>query len=255
MSAHIKNPLTIRFSEQNDTQAICDFHRKNPHQNVDPRKPEIVEERARNGRVLLIEQHGAIKASSIGYDFARASGNPNATWIEIGTVRSTIGGIFAFMIASHVIHEFLNSPPEEKFVTNIHSRNARVGHKFQHEAGWKIFTPSDEITTACKATKTAESRESPRIWFEATSNTLPFQARIVENAMTGGIDGRTGKIDLDLSRFPLSATFRRQVEELSHGRFGEMMEKAESLPLREARGLFEQYLNGATYFPTMKSKL
>jgi hypothetical protein len=255
MSAHTKNALTIRFSEQNDTQTICDFHQKNPHHNVDPRKPEIVEERARNGRILLIEQGGAVKASSIGYDFTRASEGSGAAWIEIGTVRSTIGGIFAFMIASHVIHEFLNSPPGEKFVTNIHSRNARVGHKFQHEAGWKIFVPSDEITAACKATKTAESKESPRIWFEATSDTLPFQARIVENAMTRGIDGKTGKMDLDLSRFPLSATFRRQVEELAHGRFGEMMEKAEPLPLRETRGLFEQYLNGATYFPAMKSKL
>ncbi len=238
-----RHSLSVRFSTPEDIAKVYDFHKKTSHQHVDLRKPEVMEERTKNGRVIIFEnQSDNMCGMSVCYDFHKAA-NPAHHWVEIGSTRAVSGlGIYPFIIASQVVQEFLTHPAEDKFIANVYDDNGYVLDKLGNVTGWHIFTPEDDILTACKATKgDTNPHGAKRIWFTATSDTIPGQARIILDHIKRGTDvgflnKKTGEtIRLDVARFPLANDLRPMVTELAYGAFGKYLEQNPHTGLREAR--------------------
>lgn len=253
------SPLTIRFSEESDAPVIYNFYLGNQHGDFDLRKPEVIQERAKTGQIIIVERDGQTGMSSIGFAFASAAKPDQKAWSEIGATRSTLSGmsLYPFVIASQVIHEFLHQTPEDKFFANVYESNDAVRNLLTNIVGWKEFEPEDEILAACKTTKETPSSDRARIWYEATSDTLAHQARLVSEFIgkTHVENKKTQeKVPLDFGRFSLATIYKKHVEELAHGRFGEMLTDSQPLPLSQTRKAFENYLAGAKYFPELSPK-
>ncbi len=253
------SPLTIRFSEEQDAPAIYNFYLGNQHGDFDLRKPEVIQERAKAGQIIIVEKDGQTGMSSMGFSFARAASPDQKTWSEFGATRSVLNGmsLYAFIIASQVIQDFLHDTPAEKFFANVYEDNDKVRHLLKNIVGWNEFEPEDEILTVCKTTKETPANDRPRVWYESTSDTLAQQARLVSEfiSKTHIENYRTQEqVPLDFSRFSLATVYKKHVEELAHGRFGEMLTDSQPLPLAQTRKAFENYLGGARYFPELSAK-
>lgn len=243
--------LTIRFSTPADVPAVLHFYQTNLHKNVDYRGDDIFADRTENGRTLLIlNPDNTIGMASTSHPFDQNKK------IEIGsTIRSGLDGLglYPFVIASQVIHEFLERTPEECLFACIHKENADVVSMLHKKVGWNMTTPTQEFADAVGE----GNHINDLTWLRADTDTFAHQAKIVDTSINKGFveNKKTGeKFGLNLAHFSLATTFNHHLQELAHGRFGEMLKHAHPLPLAQARQSFENYLKGATYFPGMSPK-
>lgn len=255
MAKHIFNDtslpaLTVRFSMPADVPAVLQFYHANQHHNVDDRGDDVFADRTEKSRTLLVlKPDNTIGMSSMSHPFDQDKK------IEIGSTRSRLDGLglYPFVIASQIIHEFLERAPEECFFACVHKDNLAVTHMLNKKVGWHIVTPTREFADAIGE----GDHMDDLTWFRADTDTFAHQARIVAETIQKGYveNKKTGeKLRLDMSHFSLATTFNRHLNELAHGRLGEMMENARPLPVYQARQTFERYLAGATYFPEMSPK-
>lgn len=246
------NTLTMRFSTAADAPKVIDFYYNTRHQHVDKRPDALLRERTEKGQVLLVlDNKGELKASSIAYDFNRAAQGGKdfpGTWVELGSTRSTLSGVglYPFIVASQVMERFLSHPPQEKFIAAIFKDNQPVTDFLHKVVGWSPFAPEKDCADAADLTKELHKVNC----LEATSASLPHQARIVldfiERSTTEGLlNKKTGeRVKFDLSGFTLANFWRPLLEELAHGAFGKMLESTPPMPLAAARQLLENHLNG-----------
>ena len=240
--------LTIRFSTPDDVPAVLKFYDDNRHPNVDDRGNDVFADRTETGRALLVfKPDGALGMSSMSHPIG------DTGIVEIGSTMSPIKfGLYPFVIASQIVHEFLERTPEDRFFACVHKGNPVVDilHK---KVGWDMLNPTQAFADAVGEGPTKDKYN----WLHAPSGTLGHQARLVlaqidkgyaENKVTGE------QVKLDLSGFSLATVFRDQVEELASGRFGEMLESARAIPLRDARRALEKYQGGTQFFPQFQPK-
>lgn len=243
--------IVVRFSEAADVPTVLSFYDQNRHHNVDFRGHDVFTERTETGRALLIfKPDNSLGLSSMSHTY------PATDVVEIGSTLTSMDGfgLYPFVIASQIIHEFLERPPENRFFACIHKpENDAVTKMLNRKVGWHIVTPTQDFADAVG--------EGPNIdklsWLHADSDTLSHQSRVVLAAIDKGtlFNKKTGEnVTLDLSRFSLATTYRPHLEELANGRFGEMLESSRHLPLQKARQAFERYLGGARYFSELSPK-
>jgi hypothetical protein len=239
--------LTLAFSRAADLPDVLTYYKANRHDAVDIRKADVTENAVKTGRFLLVrDSKNNLRAGSATYDFATASGSDKRAWAEMGTTRATLPGfsLYQFMISAQVIREFLVNTPTDRFFAIIdHDNDAVIKRLYQ--TGWKDFTPPQHLIDALEATKDWHT-DNPVVWRNATSDTLPHQARTVLAQINKGklVNPRTGaEADLDFSQFPLANELRPHLEALAHGPFADMLEKTPHLGLKAARILLEQHLN------------
>lgn len=250
-TTNVEPRITVRFSTASDVPAVLNFYQSNLHPDVDYRGDDIFTDRTKSGRtILILKPDATIGLASISHPHYKAD------VVEIG---STIGGIngvslYPFVIASQIIYEFLERTPKETFLAMIHKTNHKVTNMLNNKVGWHMMTPTQDFANAV-----GEGENIPTLdWLRADSDTLAHQARIVSDVVQKGTlpNLKTGEdVKLDLSRFPLATTFASHVDALAHGRFGEMLEGSDHLPLVKARAALEKYLKGVTYFPEMSAKI
>lgn len=243
--------LKVRFSSASDAGKAIDFYENEQHQHVDRRPDDVLSARAKAGQILMIEDaQGTLKAASISYDFNRAAtdrATGPATWIEIGSTRSTLSGIglYPFIIASQVMERFLNDPPEETFIAAIFRDNMPVTNFLNKVVGWSLFEPKRECSDAADITK-----ELDKIYcLEAPTTSLPHQARIVldfiERADSGRIKNKkTGEtVTFDFSDFSLAGKLKPLLQELGYGTTAHALETGAPIPMHQARQLLERHFS------------
>lgn len=251
-----KEKLSVRFSRAADLTDVVTYYTANRHDAVDIRKGSVTEQAVINGRFLLVrDKTGALRAGSATYDFATANGSDKRAWSEMGTTRATLPGfsLYQFMIASQVIREFLDNTPTDRFFAIIDHDNHAVIKRL-YETGWKDFTPSKHIEDALKATKDWAT-DNPVVWRNATSDTLPHQARIVLSVIEKGklVNPRSGaEADLDFSQFPLANQYLPHLRALASGAFAEKLEKSPHMGLKDVRAQLEQHLKKGLQSPQPK---
>lgn len=228
--------LTVRFSDISDAPKLNEFYNSNQHQHVDGLTKDKILNRAKNGRVIIIEdQNGNIGAASMGKDHIRGGGK-TPEWTEIGATRSVLSGlgIYPFIIASQVIHETINTPPQKHFIACIYKDNQAVTDFLNKKVGWHLDTPSDEqlVITGEK------DNEGDLNFLESTADCLPHQASIVLDFMnrveTEGLKNKkTGEtVRFDFSRFSLANEFRQAAEALARGPFADDLKQNRQLDLK-----------------------
>lgn len=253
-----KKSIRLRFSTAADIPAILAFYRDNRHPHVDDRGDDVFTHRAESGRTMIVfKPDGAIGMSSMSHPFDNPQDlNGKGAWTEIG---STLGnmdglGLYPFIIATQVVEEFIQRTPGDKFFACIYKSNPAVTGMLNKKVGWPVIQPSLDFARAVG--EQPETMDTIN-WLHAESDTLPHQARIVTAMLDKGFVEKKAtqeRLILDTSRLSLATTFRPHLDELAHGRFGEMLEKSNPLPLQQARKVFDKYLAGATYFPEMSAK-
>lgn len=242
--------LAVRFSGPSDIPAVLDFYHANQHHNVDNRGDDVLTRRTGEGRtILILKPDRSIGMASMSHPFDQGRK------IEIGSTHAPLKdfGLYSFVVASQIIHEFLERPAPECFFAHIHQGNDPVINMLNQKVGWQFMTPTQDFAGAVGEGQTMDTLR----WLVAPSDTFPHQARIVENAMEKGyVENKKTRVKmrLDLSGFSLATTYQSHVQELASGRFGEMLEKSQPLPPAEVRKAFENYRQGATYFPMLSSK-
>jgi hypothetical protein len=248
-SGAAEGSLTIRFSKPSDVPQVLKFYEDHRHPNVDHRGDDIFTDRTESGRALLVfTPDGAIGMSSMSHPMKGTGA------VEIGSTLSPMEyRLYTFVIASQIIQEFLERTPEDRFFACIHKGNP-VTDILHKKVGWEYLTTTQDFADSVG--------EGPNIdklnWLHVPSNTLGHQARIVLDQIGKGYleHKKTGeRINLNLSGFSLATTFKRHVEELAGGRFGEMLEKSQPIPLKAARKALDDYQAGAQYFPQLSPKL
>jgi hypothetical protein len=168
---------------------------------------------------MVTDPDGTIQMSSAAYDYADEKGNDRA-WIEIGSTRAAIEGfgLYPYIIASQVVHAWMNYPPDRFIFADIFTDNLQVASMLEKKVGWEPFTPDDELLDA------AHERENQKngrlLWFRAASSSLPHQARLVQtfiqNASQGILNRKTGEtLKLDISAFPLAHVQRQNLDALA----------------------------------------
>lgn len=240
--------LTIRFSKQSDVPQVLKFYEDHRHPNVDDRGNDIFTDRTESGRALLVfTPDGEIGMSSMSHPMKGTGA------VEIGSTLSPMEyRLYTFVIASQIIHEFLERTPEDCFFACIHKGNP-VTDILNKKVGWEYLTPTQAF-----ADSVGEGSNIAKLnWLHVPTNTLGHQARIVLEQIDKGYleHKKTGaRINLDLRGFSLAQEFRRHVEELAQGRFGEMLENSLPLPLKAARKALQDYQAGGEYFPQLTPK-
>lgn len=242
--------LTVRFSGPADVPAVLDFYHSNQHHNVDNRGDDVFTKRTEEGRaILILNPDNSIGMASMSHPMDQGKK------IEIGSTRAQLEGfgLYPFVVASQIVHEFLERPAQECFFACIHLDNDSVTKMLNQKVGWQFMTPSQDFADAVGEGATKDTLR----WLVASSDTFAHQARVASDAMAKGYveNRKTGeKLRLDLSAFSLAGAYQRHVHELAHGRFGEMLENAMPIPPAEARKAFENYMQGATYFSMLSPK-
>ncbi|PJB69775.1 MAG: hypothetical protein CO093_09695 [Alphaproteobacteria bacterium CG_4_9_14_3_um_filter_47_13] len=252
--------LTVRFSEAADQKRVLDFYKNNKNKFVDLRKEEIWNERTRNGRIIIAEDHNKnIGFMAAAYDFEQ---DGQIKWIEVGSILreqnpdkdsyKMIKGItlYPYMIASLVINEFLNHTPEDKIIANVYDNNPGGIYLMNTKTGWGFFEPEHEILVACKATKdnAGHHATATRLWLTATTDTLPFQARLVlqmiDNDSTTGLFNRISQkhVPIEISRFSLANEFYNAVQTLAKGSFARELENNPHMGMKPARDMLEKHM-------------
>ncbi|MDB5492571.1 MAG: hypothetical protein JWO78_2420 [Micavibrio sp.] len=243
--------LTIRFSTPADTPSVLAYYGRNPNANVDFRGDDVFTDRTDSGRTILVfKPDNSIGLSSMSHPY------PDQGLVEIGSTLANMDGfgLYPFIIASQIVHEFLERTPDEKFFACIYKpENDSVTKMLNTKVGWHIVAPCQVFADSIGETENINRLS----WLNADSDTLPHQARVVlETVLRGTVSNKkTGEtLKLDLGQFSLATVFSAKVEELANGRFGEMLEKSHHLPLKQAKAAFDRYQQGATYFPELSPK-
>lgn len=248
--------VKVRFSYPADTARVLQHYRDNPHPHVDYRGDAVFTDRIENGRTLLVMTgHDEIALASMAYDFNEPGHQgSHATWIELG---STVGAkdklrgfsMYPFAIASQVVHEFLTQPPADHFFACIYKSNPEVTKFLNTAVGWKFYDPDDAFIAV--AGETPENAKNIN-WLQATTDTLPHQARVVLEVINKGyLENRKtgGKALLDLDEFVLANQYLALVQELAHGAFGRMLESCPPIPLAQTRDQFLIYMKSKGQAP------
>lgn len=237
--------LTIRFSTPADVPAVLSFYHANQHHNVDNRGDAVFQNRTEQGRVFLaLMPDHSIGAASMSHPFTTPLANGGTGLSsEIGSTLARVDGfgLYPFIVASQIIHEFLEKPPEGVFFALIHTDNTPVLNLLTKKVGWNIVPASQDFADAIG--------EGPNIdhftWLNASTNTFAHQARIVLSQIdTGYVEHKkTGqRLNLDLSGFSLATKHRAALSELANGAFGQMLEQSPAKDLRQTLGLFSAYM-------------
>lgn len=242
----------VHFSTAKDTNRIIRFYRANAHQHVDQRSDDMIREAATTGRFILIsEKYNRLGASSATYDYKQ--GTSTAYWTEVGSTRAALEGfgLYAPIIASQVIYEFLTSPPNDHFFAAVYADNTAVASLLEKKVGWTPFTPGDALLDASGE---RENHDKGKIlWLKADSQSLPHQARVVldfiDKASTTGIENRkTGEwLKIDMTDFPLAHRLRPLVEALANSDFAKALENNPNQPMAQTRGLLQKYMSNALF--------
>jgi hypothetical protein len=242
-----KPSLRIRFSQAADTGKIADFYKDNSHAHVDQRQAELLRSRIESGCVFMVEDEtGKLGMASVSYEFNRKAGEP-PVWTEIGSTRSVLAGVglYPFVVASQVVHEFLTRTPEDSFFAGVYKDNQPVTDLLSKKVGWSIYNPPAEMAKITDLEKDLAKLNC----MESASRNIPQQARLVleyieRGTKEGLMNKKTGaRVKLDLSEFPLANELRPLLEELAHGAFGKQLETEPRAPLGETRKRFEAYLS------------
>lgn len=241
--------LTIRFSTPADVPAVLKFYNDNRHPNVDDRGDAVFVDRTESGRSLLVfKPDGELGMSSMSHPIG------DTGIVEIGSTVSPIKfGLYSFVIASQIVHEFLERAPDDCFFACVH-KGSPVVDILHKKVGWDMLNPTQDFADAVGEGPTKDKYN----WLHAPTNTLGHQARVVLEQINKGYaeNKATGeKVKFDLSGFSLATTFKAHVEELAEGRFGEMLETAQPIPLKDARQALAQYQSGKQFFPEFQPKL
>lgn len=251
--------LTWRFSIADDVDKVLKFYADNQHKHVENCGESHYADRITSGRTLIIEdQDGNIKVSSMAhYDpYMSAVGQ-----VAIGSTMSILQGCeleplqrrpYVAVVASQVIERFLVDPPQDCFFAMIWKKteNDRVTQMLNCEVGWPIVTVTQEFADVVNEGPNLDKQH----WLQATSRTLPHQARIVLSLLERNSEIVKHKTQerykLDFSRFSLAdAVHRPLIQELAHGKFGQMLESAPAVPLRHAHDLLMNYMRPSVPTP------
>lgn len=247
--------LTWRFSDSTDVASVLKFYADNQHEHVENSGEAHYTDRITSGRTLIIEdQDGSIKVASMAhYDpYMKAVGQ-----VVIGSTMSILQGCeleplkcrpYVGIIASQVVERFLVEPPTDCFFAMIWKKAEfdRVTEMLHREVGWPIVTVSQQFADAVDEGPNLDKQH----WLQATSRTLPHQARIVLRLLDDDatiIKHKTQeRYKLDFSRFSLAnAVYRPLIQELAHGKFGKMLESAPAIPMRHVHDLLMNYAGPA----------
>ncbi|MBI4031277.1 MAG: hypothetical protein HY370_06330 [Proteobacteria bacterium] len=116
--------------------------------------------------------------------------------------------------------------------------------------GWKHASgKTEEYLAATGLTKDRGISNALRVWAEATSSTLPRQARIVldflrKNAQGELCNRETGReITVDITGFPFQDDPRLAI--VAYGEFARWLETSPDMSFNEAKEKLEMYVDGA----------
>ncbi len=253
--------IKIRFSEGSDLGKILDYYKNNGHQHVHVRSPDWIANHVKKGQFLLVEKmDGTIIASSATYDYNLTNTEGSRPdYYEMGSTNFNAQEgrgyeLYQFMIASQVVMAFLEFPPQKHFIANVYDSSPVGREMLTKIVGWKVIQPEAAILEKLKETKADPTKPlNPMTWYGATSSTLGHQARIVLDYINQGAvtHKKSGKrLNLDLSHFPLANKLKPLVQELAHGRFGQMLEVSSSdTPLAQTRSMLDQYTQNSSIQP------
>lgn len=219
-NAASKRLCILRFSTAADADALFDYYDSHRHHHVDPLDRDDVAATAAAGRYLMVtDPDGTIQMSSAAYDYADDKGN-NRAWLEIGSTRAAIEGfgLYPYIIASQVVHAWVNYPPDHFIFADIFSDNLSVASMLEKKVGWETFTPDNDLLDA--AHEQENQKNGRLLWLRVAPCSLPHQARLVqtfiENASQGILNRKTGDtLKLDISAFPLAHAQRQNLDALA----------------------------------------
>lgn len=235
----------VSFSSEHDVDAVLTYYAENRHEHVDERDSGQLAQEAIDGRILLIRAEGDIVAASSAFNYSVEKGQ-DPSWVEIGATRATMKGFsfYPFIIASQVMEECLQRPPEDYIFANIYADNGAVRHLLGNKTGWDEFEVASDprLESTYSRKNDAERHEmSSWVWLRSTPNCLPHQAGIVRDVINeGGLWNRKDpehpkKLDLDLSGFSLARPdARAKLDILAEGAFSDFLtEKGGLLSCKE----------------------
>lgn len=214
----------IRFSSARDQQKILEFYDLNAHKSVRKRETELMTQLIADGAVVLIEDEGGkIVGSSITYPHKvkDKDGVEHVKWQEIGSTRIALNGypgLFDSMVTMQVLRTFLVEPPDERFVSQMHT-SAVQG--LAAKLGWRSYTAPAELMALKQKTVAPGDAALVNVgvnWFHCGIESLPVMARqmvhtidnpVIENKKTGK------KIEIDYSRSTFAKIFLPEIKALS----------------------------------------
>lgn len=243
--AATQGSLTVRFSTPADVQPVLGFYAANRHHNVDFRGDDIFRDRTEQGRtILVLMPDDSIGASSMSHPVATPLDNGGTgSSTEIGSTLARVDGfgLYPFLIASQIVHEFLDKTPDGVFFACIHDTNTAVTTLLNKKVGWNIITPTQDFADAVGEGANINTLN----WLSATTDTLAHQARIVLAQIDQGYveNRKTGqRLSLDVSGFALATAYRTELTELANGAFGKALEQAPAQNLLQARAALKQHM-------------
>ena len=225
----------VTFSSEWDIDEVLAYYGSNKHQHVDDRDPDQLAQEVTDGRLLLIRAEGNLVAASSAFNYSVEKCQETPNWVEIGATRATLGGFgfYPFIIASQVMEECFERPPEDYIFANIYEDNAAVRHLLGKKTGWDEFLVADdpklEATYGQKGGYTAQTM-SEWIWLRSTPNCMPHQAEIVRSVIEeGGFWNRKDPerpkfLAVDFSDFSLATPGAiRKLDILAEGDFSDFL--------------------------------
>ena len=240
-----KRTLSVRFSVPEDVPAVLEFYNTNQHHNVDHRGDSVFKDRTEKGRTLLVlNPDRTIGMSSMSHPFEKSAS------VEIGSTRSRLDGfgLYPFIIASQIIHEFIERPANGPFFACIHKDNVAVTTLLNKKVGWNMITPTQEFADSIGEGDNINTL----FWLHADTDTFSHQAKIVLDVIAEGRvkNKKTGEsLALDLSSFSLANEHHQLVKELANGDFGKMLQKLMPQSPKTAREALARHMGGTLYLP------
>jgi hypothetical protein len=237
----------IRFSQAEDFDKISEFYDLNAHKNVRKREHDLIKHLAEDGAVILVEdEKGRIVASSITYAHKGLDdkGVEHVMWQELGTTRCVLNGytgIFDAMIAMQALRAFLVEPPENMFVSQMHT-SAVQG--LAGKLGWRRAAEVPPgLMEAKKSTVAPEDlgAVSTNNWFVFGMEGMPVAAKWLENAVENPVltNKKTGEqIELDFSKSTFFTMFKDEIKNLAARDFGDVEKPDQKQSMRQRRDLW-----------------
>lgn len=227
----------VTFSSEWDVDEVLAYYGSNKHQHVDDRDPDQLTQEVTDGRLLLIRAEGELVAASSAFNYSVEKGQASPSWIEIGATRATLGGFgfYPFIIASQVMEECFERPPEGYIFANIYEDNAAVRGLLGKKTGWDEFIVADDPDlegTYSRKNDACKQEMSSWIWLRSTPNCMPHQAEIVRSVIQeGGFWNRKDPehpkfLAVDFSDFSLATPDAiRKLDILAEGDFSDFLSK------------------------------
>tara|TARA_B100002019_G_scaffold182318_1_gene157353 strand:- start:233 stop:1081 length:849 start_codon:yes stop_codon:yes gene_type:complete len=242
--------LLIRPSHEGDTPQIMAFHRDNPNQYVDPLTEERISEIAAQQRIMLVTSiSGQILGTTVAYPYLCHVNRSDDGWIEAGAVRSTVNGVGKLMTGSQILQQFINSPPQHGFFTNIYAENEDATAFFS-KAGWRLLDEVPEGIQRSYGDVQGYTLDEMNTWtwMEFPISSLPNLARKVLDTLSTGqaMNSKTGQsVNIELSnQLPFHCPEGRAILEIVGN--GDIAAKLESdgdhMSWSEARELITSHL-------------